>query len=338
MSDSTPEQEPTEVEQPDPRSLLDERAPAEATPSRAVSAAEALACAQYLLAQHLGVHQGGERGEKMLRVVEKQRSDLDRIEPGVGDPRVAVGSHLASLDPADRIGFLVEVYFLDPFAPYVLRTRPRDRVRAVRRLAGAVGQDPKLIRRIERTAASAMKAYRQVNWVKVGLLGAGSAAALGLGGFLVAPVIGTALGGAAGLAGAAATNFGLALLGGGALAAGGAGMAGGMWLVAAVGATAGVVGGAGGGALFQLGAARARMELVKLQVTFKLAAVDNQVGRLKAQEVLAELNTQLEEMTKLLEEERDLNDENSRRVKDLEETLKALETALEWMEEQEEAG
>ncbi len=92
---------------------------------------------------------------------------------------------------------------------------------------------------------------------KVGVIGLGSAAALGVAGFLAAPAVGAAIGGAAGLYGAAAVSHGLAILGGGALSAGGAGMAGGMWTVTGAGATTGLLTAGGGTALHEIGAATA---------------------------------------------------------------------------------
>ncbi len=92
---------------------------------------------------------------------------------------------------------------------------------------------------------------------KVGVVGLGSAAALGVAGFLAAPAVGAAIGGAAGLYGAAAVSHGLAILGGGALSAGGAGMAGGIWTVTGVGAMTGLLTAGGGTALHELGAATA---------------------------------------------------------------------------------
>lgn len=294
----------------------------------------ALLAAQHLLAEHLTVHEHSDRAQKMERVLERQRSDLARIDERHTDLRVVVETHAASLSPEDLTAFLVELYFLDPFAPYALKTSAHARVGALKKLAAAIGQDDKLVRDIRKAASKARSAYRQVDWRRVGLIGAGSAAVVGLGGFLAAPALGAAIGGAMGLTGAAAANAGLALLGGGALAAGGAGMAGGMWLVAGAGAAVGAAAGAGGGALFQLGAARARLELVKLQVTFKLTAIDNQVGQIKAQEVMKRLDDELEAMRTIVKEERRLNDENSDRIKQLEQTLDDLESAVAWMHDQ----
>lgn len=150
-------------------------------------------------------------------------------------------------------------------------------------------------------------------------------------------MIGSALGAAAGLSGAAATAHGLALLGGGSLVAGGAGVAGGMWLIAGTGAAVGAAVGGGGMTLYQLGAATATRELIKLQVTFKLAILQGEADTIKAQTVISELHTQFERTRTALEEALLVNDSNSRRVKDLESTMTALENAIEWMRAEEEA-
>jgi hypothetical protein len=92
---------------------------------------------------------------------------------------------------------------------------------------------------------------------KAGVIGLGSAAVLGVTGFLAAPAVGAAIGSAAGLSGAAAVSHGLAILGGGALSAGGAGMAGGMWTVTGAGAATGLLTAGGGTALHEIGAATA---------------------------------------------------------------------------------
>lgn len=112
-------------------------------------------------------------------------------------------------------------------------------------------------------------------------------------------------------------------------------MAGGMWLVAGALGAAGVVAGAGGAALYQLGAAAATRELIKLQVTFKLAILHVEADLIKAQKVLTRLYGELNSTREVLEEALLVNDENSKRVKDLGETVTALENAIGWMEDAE---
>ncbi|MDF1597040.1 MAG: hypothetical protein P1T08_13250 [Acidimicrobiia bacterium] len=329
---------PTRPPKLDPRrSILDGADPGP-VPTEPAEFAVALAAAQFLVAEHIASNERDEkRRQKMDRVVQIQRETLNALRTPNGptlDPGAAVGSMTAA-EPDTRITFLIEVFFLDPFSPYSLRYRGKIRRRALQRLAPLVGEDKKVIRRIEKAGTDAKKSHSTQNWGKVGLVGVGAAVVLGLGGFMAAPLFGAALGAAAGLSGAAATAHGLALLGGGALAAGGAGMAGGMWMVAGAGAALGVVGGGGGIKLFQLGAAQARGELVKLQVTYKLTLLQGQTDLVKAQAVIEDLAGQAEELKGTVAEERLLNDENSKRVTDLEETLEALEETILWMRSQE---
>lgn len=319
------------------RSILDGAEPGP-VPTEPAEFAVALAAAQFLIAEHLASNERDEkRREKMDRVVKIQGETLNALgspNGGAIDPGRAVGSMTAA-EAETRITFLIELFFLDPFSPYSLRYDGKIRRRALQRLAPFVGEDKRAIRRIEKAGADAKKSHGKQNWGKVGLVGVGAAVVLGLGGFMAAPLFGAALGTAAGLSGAAATAHGLALLGGGALAAGGAGMAGGMWMVAGAGAALGVVGGGGGIKLFQLGAAQARGELVKLQVTYKLTLLQGQTDMVKAQAVIEDLSGQAEELKATVAEERLLNDENSKRVTDLEETLEALEETIIWMRSQE---
>lgn len=299
-----------------------------------------LAAAQLLVADFIASQEeDAERRTKMDNVIARQRESVEQtLESDAAkhfDPRSYVQAVGARLEEKDRLAFLIELFFLDPFAPYTLKYRGKAQQKALQKTADLLGAKSKDIRRISRTSKDAMQSHSKQNWGKVGLVGVGAAVLLGVGGFVVAPLLGAALGAGAGLAGAAATAHGLALLGGGALAAGGAGMAGGMWMVAGAGAALGVIGGGGGMKLFQLGADQARGELVKLQVTFKLTLLQDQADRAKAQAVVTSLAEQAEELKERVEEERGLNDENSRRITDLEATLEAIDETLQWMRAQE---
>ncbi len=85
--------------------------------------------------------------------------------------------------------------------------------------------------------------------------------------------------------------------------------------------------------LLQLGAAGATAELAKLQVCFKEVLIGDQLQLRKAQETIKNLMESKEEIKRILEEERSLNDRNAQRLKELEETLEALSNAIDWMEE-----
>ena len=119
------------------------------------------------------------------------------------------------------------------------------------------------------------------------------------------------------------------------LAAGGAGMTGGLWLVSGVGGALGLVGGAGGRGMYELGVNQLRIEVVKLQVSYKFMLLDQQIDTAKAQRIMASLGERIEELKQRIEIENAINDENSDRVSDLEEKLSLLLSGHEWMEEQE---
>ena len=300
--------------------------------------AVALLSAQFLLADFVASREQDEkRWERMERVLDRQRLALDEIRIGEQGAVATLATYSETLSSTDRIAFVVDLYFLDPFAPYTLKSDKATRRAALEKIAALVGGDDRLVESIDETRRSALAAHTKRSVGKIGLIGIGAAVVLGVAGFVAAPLVGAAIGTAAGLSGAAAVSHGLALLGGGALAAGGAGMAGGMWFVGGAGATAGLLAAGGGAALYELGSATARGELVKLQITFKLGLLDANRDMAKAQQVIANLVAQGDATRALLEEERRLNDDNAQRVKDLETTLKDIEEAIGWMEHEQEA-
>jgi len=298
----------------------------------------ALLSSQFLLADFVTSREQDEkRWEKMERVLDRQRLALDEVrigEEGATGVLVEFGSSLPS---AEQIAFLVDLYFLDPFAPYTLKSDKATRMAGLRYVAVLVSGDDDIVDRIDATRRSALAAHTRRSLGKIGLVGIAAAVALGVAGFVAAPLVGAAIGGAAGLGGAAAVGHGLAILGGGAIAAGGAGMAGGMWLVAGVGVAAGLLAAGGGTALYELGSATARGELVKLQITFKLGILDANRDMAKAQRVITNLVEQADATRTVLEEERRLNEDNAQRVEDLEATLTDIEEAIGWMERERES-
>jgi hypothetical protein len=297
----------------------------------------ALLSSQFLLADFVASREQDEkRWEKMERVLDRQRLALNEVK--IGEERAAgiLVAFGGSTSGTEQIAFLVDLYFLDPFAPYTLKSDKATRMAGLRHVAVLVGGDDDIVDRIDATRGSALAAHTKRSLGKIGLIGITAAIALGVAGFVAAPLVGAAIGGAAGLGGAAAVGHGLAILGGGALAAGGAGMAGGMWLVTGVGVAAGLLAAGGGAALYELGSATARGELVKLQITFKLGLLDTNKDMAKAQQVITNLIEQADATRAVLEEERRLNDDNSKRVEDLEVTLRDIEEAVGWMERERE--
>lgn len=122
------------------------------------------------------------------------------------------------------------------------------------------------------------------------------------------------------------------------MAAGGSGMAGGLYLVTK---TAIVVGGTamgGGSFLVQLGAAGAKAELAKLQTSYREVLLHDQLHTKKAGEAIRALERDRREVQETLEKERELNEKNAARLKDLEATVEALENAIGWMKNEKAAA
>jgi hypothetical protein len=303
--------------------------------SIAISAGTLYLCQQ--LASIERVKGNAERAERMAAVIQRKRSTIREAFPteteGIDNSELATRL-LPRGWPRDKcVSYLIDLTFSAPFAPYELQVKDKHFRVALRRIAGKlVGSvQPSVIDEIQETRKQAIKAHKHIAWGKVATWGIGGLVVLGLGGWIVAPAIAAYLGAGAGLAGAAATSHGLALLGGGSLAMGGLGMAGGMWLVTTAGTVLGGLAFGGGALLLEIGAAQARVELVKLQMNYKMTLLQNQVQTKKAQEVLVNLTKERDYVKSRLEEERLLNDKNSRRLRGMEETLLAMEDALTWM-------
>ncbi len=278
------------------------------------------------------------KGKKQRAIRIKVDSFNQAFKEELGGTTVE-GSALALLKTdwteSTAVPLLCELAFTQPFFPYDLKIAPRDFASALAFVAQSLGLSQTQVDQVLKAKKAALRSQKNLNWKKVTVISIGGGAALAVGGWALAPLIGGVLGSAAGLSGAAAVSHGLALLGGGSLAAGGSGIAGGLWLIATTGAVVG--GGAigGGQLLLEIGAARARLELAKLQTSFRVLVLSNQIQLKKAQEVIKSLVQQRKEIESSLREERALNDKNSRRLKDIEATLGAVETAISWMEKEE---
>jgi hypothetical protein len=301
-----------------------------------------LAMGSHALAQRLTqLETNAERKERKERVLARKTELLVATYPeDVGDlePTAqfsALPSRLGQHEDEDtRRTLLIDLTFSDPFAPYELEFKRSDMDQALGEVARTLGLSVADVKAIRATQAAAIRAHILTKGVKVTAVGVGAAVVLGTGAFFIAGPVGSLIGMYAGLSGAAATNFGLALLGGGSLAAGGLGMAGGMAIVTGVGATAGFVGVSGAALMMELGAARSRAELVKLQVAYKEVLLHNQADMAKAQLVIKDLAEQLDQLRGQLEIERTLNDRNAQRLKELKETIQAVERSLDWMQKQ----
>ena len=296
------------------------------------------ALATHLMAQYITEHTTGERRAKMQKVVARQEDGIDQLFADGGVAGAEPGALLLHLvDPwpeADRLRLVIDLDFTDPFFPFELRVPADHFEAALGWIARHVGVGRTVTDSIAETRRDAERLHVKNRLVKIVAYGAGGVVLLGAGGWALAPIIGTALGTGAGLSGAAATAHGLALLGGGSLAAGGSGMAGGMFLVTGTGVAAGAVGGGGSAFLYGIGAKQAQLEVVRLQVTYRMTMLDRQISSMKAAAVVERLQGQLRALEETLTEERELNDRNSRRLDDLEATIKVTKTAVRWMEAQ----
>ena len=79
---------------------------------------------------------------------------------------------------------------------------------------------------------------------------------------------------------------------------------------------------------------RLQIELVKLQMSYKLTSLDDQVHLAKAQQVIKALSARQKEIKRELNRERQLNEKNSQRLKNIRETLNAVENALSWVKKE----
>lgn len=231
---------------------------------------------------------------------------------------------------SDRLSLLIDVWFIDPYLPYEIKYSEKNFKAAWEKLGASIGVKSTLLETIEKTVKDAKKAHRNINWLKIGLIGVGTASLLLAGGWMVAPTLGGLLGGAAGLYGAAAISHGLALLGGGALAAGGAGMAGGMWLVATAAAVTGGTLSSITQLAYQLGAKQFQAEVIKLQVNLEVLRTENLLSSDAVKEKLSILQEQKQNLEKSLRKERMLNEPKAQRIKDIEEKVKAIANSIEW--------
>ena len=281
---------------------------------------------------------GEERKSKKQRVVREKQKALDGLNVVAvceDDLSAYIKNSVSGWSEAKRTILLVEACLAHPFAPYELRFDRSDQARALKNLARLLSLPDTKPEEVLASLKSARKAHKHIAWGKVAVLSVFGAMVVGLGGYIAAPVIAAQLGAAAGLSGAAAVAHGLALLGGGSLAAGGAGMAGGLWLVTGVGATLGGAGLGGGMLLFNLGHAAALNELVKLQVTFHQVVIKSQLREIKAAKIIETLIDQQEELRTQLDHERELNEKNATRLKEIEKLVRAYEDSIRWMKKQE---
>lgn len=161
---------------------------------------------------------------------------------------------------------------------------------------------------------------------KILKVGALTATGTIIGGLVLAPHIGGAIGAGMGLSGAAATSAGLAALGFGSIASGGFGMAGGMLIVGAVSGTLG----AGVGSI-AAGATKihtdAAIEAQKLRVTITLLKDIPQGGTAIATRIITALNEYEQTVNKKIESARSAVKPDKALLKSLNTELRLLKTS-----------
>ena len=267
---------------------------------------------------------------KALRALAKEsfNESLEEVRPD------KVAARISHWDPSWKDFLLIDLIFASPFAPYEIKWDEKEKEIGLQPFAVALGVPISRFQSMCAARREAIKVHRHVDWLRIGMISAGAIVIFAAGGWVAAPVIGTALGTAAGLSGAAAIAHGLALLGGGALAAGGAGMAGGVWLVVGVAAAGGGVVAGSSTLFFQLGTQAMRVEILKFETVFKSVILAQQEATALAKQSITEFHQRLQDLQGKLTEERSLNEKKSGRVRELEEKIGMIEKALKWMSKQ----
>jgi hypothetical protein len=272
------------------------------------------------------------RASKMRRVIGDQAAayEHDRQEHGGAGPRISAEPGTEVLDAVptawaerDATTYLIDLLFSIPFSPNKLAFDEKMRTYALQNVAFHVGLPEDSVETLKRMQRGAVKAHRELNWKRIAILGGGGLALIAITAGAAAPFIGAAVGSAAGLSGAAALLHGMAVLGGGSLAAGGLGMAGGFWIVTGAGALLGAAGGSSAALLIELGAAGARAEIVKLQVSFAHVTLPHD-SKAEAASIVGKLATERDEVRKSREEALTRNDQDAPAIEELDAIIEAL--------------
>jgi len=282
------------------------------------------------------VENNEERKKKKYRVLRKKYDLIKEAFPeetkslsDINDSLYLLKKHV---EKDEQIQLIIDLMFMNPFAPYSLKFSKKNFESILKNIALSIGVSEIKVESLLSTKKAAVRSH--IDYKEVALIGVGGAIVVGLGGFWAAPAVGGYLGAAAGLWGAAATAHGLALLGGGTLAAGGLGMAGGMWLMTGVGIAIGAQVGTGK-FLLEIGGQQAKMELIKLQISYKEIILSERLrdkaSKEKTKLQIESLKESRKEIQGELKEAITLNDVKSRQIKELKGTVKALDTTIDWM-------
>jgi len=234
----------------------------------------------------------------------------------------------------DALNFLIDLAFVDPYAPYELGFRENDFKSALENVAARVGVESEMVGKILSTKKNALKAHIRYNWLYLFVSSIVRTIAVGFAIFFAAPLIGTFLSTGLGFMGVSVANQGLALLHAGTIDPMTAGLMGGRAFAGSVGNLSKSLLGGTGSFLYRVGSRQARIELGKLQVNFREVLLSDPVNIKAAESTIARLKQDRDETRETLNTERKLNDRGSERVTDIEQTIKAITGAIRWMEKE----
>jgi hypothetical protein len=234
----------------------------------------------------------------------------------------------------DALNFLIDLAFVEPYAPYELGYRDNDFRIALGTVAALVGVEPEEADKILSTKKNALKAHIRYNWLYLFISSIVRTIAVGFAIFFAAPLIGTFLSTGLGFMGISVANQGLALLHAGTIDPMTAGLMGGRVFASGVGNLSKSIVGGAGSFLYRVGSRQARIELGKLQVNFREVLLTEPVNIKAAENTIARLKQDRDETRETLEAERKLNDRGSDRIVDIEQTVKAINGTIRWMEKE----
>lgn len=243
----------------------------------------------------------------------------------------AFANATASWEADRRRTLLIDVLMGDPFAPYELKVAVEDADEAIRTIAEPLGLDDGETAQLWDVWTDALNAYRPSRWKRPAAK-VKSIPALTTGEFVLPPPPVDTSDDAA-PADALSSDHHLALLGGGSLAASDSEMAGGLWLVHGNGQHAGDQLADGARTLLGLEVPQARVELVKLQMSYALVVAPGHAAATDESAVVEALDEARDDVARQLDAERERNDDEAQRIRTLEEILDAVDMARGYIDE-----
>lgn len=222
---------------------------------------------------------------------------------------------------------LIDLVMSDPFAPYGLKVTITDFRSAVATIATALDLGDEHTELLD-TWNETLRSYSPSRWRTAITPNVLTPFALSTSG--PDPITAARLVATAGLDATTTTASGVAhdvaLLGGGSLSLGGSGLAAGMWLVTTDAATDAALPD-GGIELLALGPAQARVELVKLQLNFRLVVRYERSETVTADDLAMALARIADDLQTQLELERRVNDDDAPRIIEIETILNDVHAA-----------